>query len=92
MLQRGETLPDIDIEEEIEKIESQKLLNMDMAQAAGVADDEEDEEEESAAEEGEEDEEQESELRQEVARRLRRLAGEDEDAKTLKMKAYLGEG
>ena len=78
MLQRGEILPDINIEEEIEKIESQKLMNLDMAQAAGVADDEEeDEEEETAAEE--EGEEQESELRQEVARRLRRLAGEDDE-------------
>ena len=77
MLQRGEVLPDIDIEDEIEKIEAQKLMNLDVAAAGGVADDEEPEEEEESDEgDGEEEE---SELRQEVARRLRRLAGEDDE-------------
>lgn len=77
VLNRGETLPDIDVEAEIELIEQDKLAGMDMAAAGGVVAD--DEEEEAAAEEedsGGED----SEIRQEVLRRLRRLAGDNEDS------------
>ena len=77
VLNRGETLPDIDVEAEIELIEQDKLAGMDMAAAGGVIAD--DEEEEAVAEEedsGGED----SEIRQEVLKRLRRLAGDNEDS------------
>ena len=75
MLQRGETLPDIDIAEEIEKIEQSKLNGLDLDAAGGVAEDEDPAQSDSAAPEPE----QESSLRQEVARRLRKLAEDDTD-------------
>ena len=74
MLQRGEVLPDIDIEAEIEKIDQSKLMDLDIGAAGGVADEGEPE---GAADDAPESEE--SELRQEVVRRLRRLA-EDNDS------------
>nr|BAR36044.1 phage portal protein [uncultured Mediterranean phage uvMED] len=75
MLQRGEILPDIDIEAEIELIESTKLEGMDLAAAGGnlAEEDKEDGEEQPAEGDGED-----SEIRQEVLKRLRRLTGDDE--------------
>ena len=73
MLNRGETLPDIDIAAEIEKIDQSKLDGLDLSAAGGtVAEDEEQAEEDDPAES------EDSELRQEVVRRLRRLAADNE--------------
>ena len=74
MLQRGEVLPDIDIEEEIEHINSGKLDMLDLDAAGGA---------EPQADSGEDDPDNEgndSPVRQEVLRRLKRLAeGNDEE-------------
>ena len=71
MLQRGEVLPDIDIEAEIELIESTKLSDLDIGAAGGVVAEEEEVE---AA-----DAEEESPIRAEVIKRLKKLAENDED-------------
>ena len=76
ILSRGEILPEIDVEAEIELIESDKLAGLDLT-AAGGSLAEEDEEED--GEGGDQSEEQTSEVRAEVERRLRALAGDDED-------------
>jgi len=76
MLAAGEVLPHIDVEAEIEAVEQEKLLNMDMAQAAGTIAAEDSPPDISAVDEEEEEEEQESEMRQELTRRL--LAKRDE--------------
>ena len=73
MLQRGEVLPDVDIEAEIEKIESNKLNDLDLTAAGGL--EPQDEESEAPADEEGGD----SEVRQEVIRRLKRLAENDEE-------------
>ena len=73
MLQRGEVLPDIDIEAEIELIESTKLSDLDVSAAGGVF--AEDEEESAPVAE----EEEESEIAKEVKRRLQSLAEDDDD-------------
>jgi hypothetical protein len=73
MLQRGEILPDIDIDAEIELIESSKLADLDLGAAGGIASDDEREVEEEA--EGEEP----SAIRAEVERRLKKLAEDDND-------------
>ena len=44
ILSRGEILPDIDVEAEIELIEQEKLANIEMQQAAGLGDDDGEEE------------------------------------------------
>ena len=76
ILSRGEILPDIDIETEIEMIESNKLAGLDLQAAGGsLADDDEQEDGES----GDQGEEQSSEVRAEVERRLRALADDDTD-------------
>ena len=75
ILSRGEILPDIDIEAEIEMIESSKLAGLDLQAAGGNLPEEEDEEEADTPAEGEGDN---SEIRQEVLKRLRRLAGDSE--------------
>ena len=72
MLVRGECLPDVDVEKEIELIESTKLMDLDASAAGGVF--AEDEESESVSVE-----EEESEVRKEVVRRMRKLAEEDEE-------------
>ena len=73
-LKLGEVLPHLNVEEEIELVEQEKIGNMEMAAEMGLPgpgeSDEEDEEEEEANPEGD--------LRREVERRMRRLAGEDE--------------
>jgi hypothetical protein len=74
MLQRGEVLPDIDIEAEIELIESAKLADLDLGAAAGIAQDDEEEN----AEPGDESEEP-SAIRAEVERRLKKLAEDNEE-------------
>jgi len=63
MLAAGETLPHIDVEAEIEAVEQEKLMNLDMAQIAGVPADTEKSEPESLPEE-------ESEMRRELTRRM----------------------
>ena len=73
MLQLGEVLPHIDVESEIEAVEQEKLLNMDMAVAAGTI-----AEEEGPADDDEEGSE-ESEMRRELTARLRAQAGLSED-------------
>ena len=74
MLQRGEILPDIDIDAEIELIESSKLDDLDLSAAGGVAPDDEKED----AEAGDESEEP-SAIRAEVERRLKKLADDDDE-------------
>ena len=74
MLQRGEILPDIDIDAEIELIESSKLDDLDLSAAGGVAPDDEEED----AEAGDESEEP-SAIRAEVERRLKKLADDDDE-------------
>jgi hypothetical protein len=73
MLQRGEVLPDIDIDAEIEMINSAALDGLDQQAAGGVFADEESEDSE------EEPKEEESDIAKEVKRRLQKLAEDDED-------------
>jgi hypothetical protein len=68
ILSRGEILPEIDVEAEIEMIESNKLAGLDLNAAGGIPGEEEEDEE---AEDSDSGEEQDSEIRQEVLRRLR---------------------
>ena len=75
VLNRGEILPDVDPEEEIELIEQDKLAGLDMQAAGGILPEEEEESE--SAEPAQEEEE--SELRAEIRRRLNKLAGDDDD-------------
>ena len=76
MLVRGECLPDLDVEAEIEMIESNKLEGLDLSAAGGsLPDDDEDEEAEGSGE----SKEQTSEVRAEVIRRLKKMADGDED-------------
>ena len=75
MLQRGEVLPDIDIDAEIELIESSKLNDLDLAAAGGVLSEEEMQPPQESS--GEEEEEP-SAVRQLQIKRLRRLAEEDD--------------
>jgi hypothetical protein len=74
LLQRGEILPDIDIDAEIELIESTKLAGLDLGAAGGIAPDDEEED----AEPGDESEEP-SAIRAEVERRLKKLAEDDDE-------------
>ena len=66
ILSRGEILPEIDVEAEIEMIESSKLAGLDLDAAGGLPTEDEDEEGENSNSGGEQD----SEVRQEVRRRL----------------------
>ena len=76
ILSRGEILPDIDIESEIELLEQEKLANIEMQQMAGLpgpeGEDEEDADAESANSSGEQDEE-------ERARRVSEDSDDEED-------------
>ena len=76
ILSRGEILPDIDIESEIELLEQEKLANIEMQQMAGLpgpeGEDEEDADAESADSSGEQDEE-------ERARRVSEDSDDEED-------------
>lgn len=71
-LKRGEILPAIEVEEEIEAIAAESLAGLDQQAAGGVF--AEDEEESSPVAE-----EEESEIAKEVKRRLQRLAEDDDD-------------
>ena len=73
MLVRGECLPDVDPEAEIELIEASKLMDLDIGASGGVLAEEKSEEEAPAAEE------EESEIAKEVKRRLMALAEDDDD-------------
>ena len=76
ILSRGEILPDIDIESEIEMIEATKLAALDLNAAGGMPDDdEESEEDQNNDSSGEQD----SEIRQEVLRRLRATLNNDSE-------------
>ena len=74
MLQMGEVLPHIDVDQEIEMVEQEKLLNMDMAVAAGTVAEEEINDESQSESDTEE-----SEMRRELTARLRAQAGLDEE-------------
>jgi hypothetical protein len=69
MLALGEVLPHIDVQAEIEQVEQEKLLNMDMAMAAGTVPAEEEQEEQL-----QEQVDEESEMRRELTARLREQA------------------
>ena len=75
MLMRGEILPDIDIDAEIELIESTKLDSLDLNAAGGSLPEDEPEESSDAPTD---DEAEDSEIRQEVIRRLRRINEREE--------------
>ena len=76
ILSRGEILPDIDIESEIEMLESNKLAGLDLQAAGGIPKRKgEDEETENSDSSGEQD----SEVRQEVLRRLRATVDENSE-------------
>ena len=74
ILSRGEILPEIDVEAEIEMIESSKLNALDLDAAGGTLPADEDDEDEAPTKD-----EEESPARKEVIRRLKKLAGEDDD-------------
>ena len=79
ILSRGEILPEIDVEAEIEMLESSKLAGLDLEAAGGIpGEEEEDEEAENSDSGGEQD----SEVRQEVLRRLRATLDENSERKT----------
>ncbi len=73
MLQRGEILPDLNIDEEIELIESTKLTELDIGAAGGVFLGEEE-----SSDSQEEPEEEQSAVRADVIKRMKKLA-EDND-------------
>ena len=80
ILSRGEILPDIDIESEIEMIEADKLAGLDLDAAGGIPSEEDEDEQAANSDSGGE---QDSEVRQEVLRRLRATLdenSEEEDA------------
>ena len=79
ILSRGEILPDIDVEAEIELIEQEKLASIEMQQAAGLGGPEDDEDEDEQAENSDSGGEQDSEVRQEVLRRLRATLDENSE-------------
>ena len=74
ILQRGETLPDLDIDAEIEAINSGILEEMDLKEAGGVI-----AEDDSEADNNDEAEQEQSEVRSEVIRRLKKLANEEDE-------------
>jgi len=79
ILSRGEILSNIDIEAEIEMIEQEKLASIEMQQAAELGGSEDDEDEDEDAENSDSGGEQESEVRKELARRLRTQADDNSD-------------
>lgn len=72
-LKRGEILPTVDVNEEIEAIAAESLAGLDQDAAGGVFADEE------SSDSGEEPGEEESEIAKEVKRRLQALAEDDEE-------------
>ena len=76
-LKRGEILSeDLDIEQEIELVEQSKLVDLDLQAAGGVLGDKEDDQPSADAGEGE----SESQVRQEVVKRLKKLAEKDDES------------
>ena len=73
MLQRGEILPDIDIEEEIELVSQEKADSLMMAQAAPAAVSEPERGEDEAPRDDNQD------IREAVANRLRKMVSDDEE-------------
>ena len=73
MLQRGEVLPDISIEEEIELINSSQLQGLDASSVGGVFTEEEE------AESEEEPEEEDSAVRKEISKRMKKLTEDDDE-------------
>ena len=74
ILQRGETLPDIDIDAEIEAINAGMLEELDLQNAGGVIPEDDDDANNNDDPQGEQ-----SEIRAEVVRRLKKLAEEKDD-------------
>ena len=75
ILQRGETLPDLDIDAEIEAISAGMLEELDLQSAGGAVPDDDDE-----ADSNDQPEEEQSDIRAEVIRRLKKAAGEEDKA------------
>lgn len=71
MLVRGECLPDVDPDQEIELIESSRLNELDQQAAGGVF----------AEDEADEEKEEESEVRKEVAKRIKRINEKEKEEK-----------
>jgi hypothetical protein len=72
-LKRGEILPSLEVQEEIEAIASEQLSGLDAQAAGGVFAGDEEEESSPVAEE------EDSEVRKEVIRRMKKLAEDEED-------------
>ena len=70
------SLPEIDVEAEIEMLESNKLAGLDLEAAGGIPTEEEEDEEATNSDSGGE---QDSEVRQEVLRRLRATLDENSE-------------
>ena len=82
VLQRGEILPELDVEAEIEMLEQSKLDGLDPDAAGGSLPAEEDDEEAENGEGSDAGSEQDSEVRQEVLRRLRAQIEDDSEEET----------
>ena len=82
ILQRGEILPELDVEAEIEMLEQSKLDGLDLDAAGGSLPAEEDDEEAENGEGSDAGSEQDSEVRQEVLRRLRAQIEDDSEEET----------
>ena len=80
-LQRGEILPHIDVEREIEMVAQESLNNLDL-QASGGSLSAEEEDDKDEGREGDDAGEEQSDTREKILKRLRRLAedNEEEDA------------
>ena len=82
MLKKGEVLPDVDVEREVELVNQEKLANADLFAAGGIVGDEEEEDgkERQDADGDDKEEQSQSEIRAEVEKRLKRL-GKSSDNK-----------
>ena len=82
ILQRGEILPELDVEAEIEMLEQSKLDGLDLDAAGGSLPAEEEDDEAEDGEGSDAGSEQDSEVRQEVLRRLRAQIEDDSEEET----------
>ena len=78
MLKKGEVLPDVDVEREVELVNQEKLANADLFAAGGTLGEEQDQDDQQ--QDQPKDEEEQSEIRAEVEKRLKRL-GKSSDNK-----------
>ena len=78
MLKKGEVLPDVDVEREVELVNQEKLANADLFAAGGTLSEEQDQDDQQ--QDQPKDEEEQSEIRAEVEKRLKRL-GKSSDNK-----------